>query len=137
MTLPATAAAKREAKARRSTKRRNLAIRIGSVAALLLVWEICGMLTPRIFLSPFHDSVTAFWRLATDGTLLAATSSSLLVFCAGLGGLVIRHASSFRTAEMFVPIFVLVALGYGLTALVLLMQERIAPWKETERDLGA
>jgi ABC-type nitrate/sulfonate/bicarbonate transport system permease component len=272
MTLRSTAAAKHEAKARLSAKRRNVAIRIGSVAALLLVWEICGMFTPRIFLSPFHDSVTAFWRLAADGSLLAATASSLLVLLAGLaisiaigvplglvmgrhvrwdwalspyvnglyatpsvallpllslwlglylapkialvvllaifpiikntyagvttlgdelleparsmqasqlqiarlviapatvpfvmaglrlavgrgivglvvgefftaqtglGGLVIRHASSFRTAEMFVPIFVLVALGYGLTALVLLMQERIAPWKETERDLGA
>src|SRR5205807_10130641 len=54
----------------------------------------------------------------------------------GLGGLVIRYASSFRTAEMFVPIFVLVALGYGLTALVVVLQERIAPWKETERDVG-
>src|SRR2546423_5026505 len=84
MSPPSSAAAKREAKARRSAKRRNLAIRIGSVAALLLVWEICGMFTPRIFLSPFHDSVTAFWRLATDGSLLAATSSSLLVLVAGL-----------------------------------------------------
>jgi hypothetical protein len=37
---------------------------------------------------------------------------------------------------MFVPIFVLVALGYGLTALVVVLQARIAPWKETERDLG-
>jgi ABC-type nitrate/sulfonate/bicarbonate transport system permease component len=37
---------------------------------------------------------------------------------------------------MFVPIFVLVALGYGLTVLVAALQERIAPWKETERDLG-
>jgi hypothetical protein len=31
------------------------------------------MLTPRIFLAPFHDTVLAFWRLAKDGTLLAAT----------------------------------------------------------------
>ena len=54
----------------------------------------------------------------------------------GLGGLLVRYASNFRTAEMFVPIFVLVALGYGLTALVAALQERLAPWKETERDLG-
>ena len=37
---------------------------------------------------------------------------------------------------MFVPIFVLVVLGYGLTALVIALQEHIAPWKETERDLS-
>jgi ABC-type nitrate/sulfonate/bicarbonate transport system permease component len=271
MSTPAISAAAREAAVRRAVKRRNLAIRIGSVLVLLLAWEICGMLTPRIFLSPFHDSVVAFWRLAGDGTLLAATLSSISVLAAGLaisvvlgvplgllmgrharldwalspyvnglyatptvallpvlslwlglyfapkvalvvllaifpiikntyagvatvgpelvepassmqasefqiarcvivpaivpfvmtglrlsigrgivglvvgefftaqtglGGLLIRHASNFRTAEMFVPIFVLVALGYGLTALVAILQERIAPWKETERDPG-
>jgi ABC-type nitrate/sulfonate/bicarbonate transport system permease component len=54
----------------------------------------------------------------------------------GLGGLLIRYASNFRTAEMFVPIFVLVAVGYGLTALVIVVQERIAPWKETDREPG-
>jgi NitT/TauT family transport system permease protein len=54
----------------------------------------------------------------------------------GLGGLLVRYASSFRTAEMFVPIIVLVAAGYGLTSLVVLLQQRLAPWKETERDQG-
>lgn len=271
MTVSLTAAAAREVGARRTTKLRNLAIRLGSVIALLLVWEICGMLTPRIFLSPFHETVVAFWRLCRDGTLVAPTLSSLSVLFSGfavsvllgvplgllmgryvrlnwalspyvnglyatptvallpllslwlglyvapkvaivvllaifpiikntyagvatvgqellepassmqasefqiaryviapaivpfvmagirlsvgrgivglvvgefftaqtgLGGLLIRYASNFRTAEMFVPIFVLVALGYGLTALVAALQERIAPWKETERDLG-
>jgi ABC-type nitrate/sulfonate/bicarbonate transport system permease component len=38
---------------------------------------------------------------------------------------------------MFVPIFVLVVIGYGLTALVAVLQRRIAPWKETDRDAGA
>ena len=63
MTVSLTAAAAREAGARRATKRRNLAIRLGSIVALLLAWEICGMLTPRIFLPPFHETVVAFWRL--------------------------------------------------------------------------
>jgi NitT/TauT family transport system permease protein len=54
----------------------------------------------------------------------------------GLGGLLVRYASSFKTAEMFVPIIVLVAIGYGLTALVAWGQQRLAPWKETERDQG-
>jgi ABC-type nitrate/sulfonate/bicarbonate transport system permease component len=271
MEVSLTAAATREAAVRRATKRRNLAIRVGSVIALLLIWEICGMFTSRIFLSPFDETVVAFWRLGRDGTLLAATWNSLSVLVAGLaisvvlgvplgllmgrhvrldwalspyvnglyatptvallpllslwlglyvapkvaivvllaifpiikntyagvatvdhellepassmqasefqiarhviapaivpfvmaglrlsvgrgivglvvgefftaqtglGGLVIRYASSFRTAEMFVPIFVLAALGYGLTAVVVVLHERIAPWKETERDVG-
>ena len=260
-----------EASARRGVRRRNLAIRAGSIAALLLAWEIGGMLTPRIFLAPFHDTVLAFWRLAKDGTLITATVNSLSVLLAGLaisvivgvligllmgrsprinwvmgpyvnglyatptvaflpvlslwlglyagpkvaivvllaifpiiknthagvvtigeelvepaasmcasefqiarlviapaivpfimaglrlsvgrgvvglvvgefftaqtglGGLLVRYASSFRTAEVFVPIIVLVVVGYGLTSLVVSLQQRLAPWKETERDQG-
>ena len=83
MTVSLTAAAAREVGARRATKRRNLAIRLGSVVVLLLVWEICGMLTPRIFLSPFHETVVAFWRLCRDGTLVVPTLSSLSVLFAG------------------------------------------------------
>ena len=37
---------------------------------------------------------------------------------------------------MFVPIIVLVAVGYGLTSLIAHLQKRLAPWKETERDQG-
>jgi ABC-type nitrate/sulfonate/bicarbonate transport system permease component len=265
-------AAAHEAILRRNVRRRNLGIRAASVAALLLVWEIVGLFTPRIFLQPFHATIVAFWKMLGDGALLAATSASLAVLLAGLaisvllgmplgllmgryvrldwalspyvnglyatptvallpvlslwlglyfapkvaivvllaifpiikntyagaatvgpellepaismqaselqiaryviapaivpfvmaglrlsvgrgivglvvgefftaqtglGGLLIRYASNFRTAEMFVPIFVLVAIGYGLTALVGLLQRRVAPWKETDRDAGA
>ncbi|MDB5601979.1 MAG: hypothetical protein JWN71_4023 [Xanthobacteraceae bacterium] len=271
MTTSLAHAAAREAAARRYVKRRNLAIRTGSIALLFLAWEIGGMFTPRIFLAPFHDTVLAFWKLTKDGTLLTATANSLSVLLAGLaisvvfgallgllmgrylrfnwmigpyvnglyatptvallpvlslwlglyagpkiaivvllaifpiikntyagvitvgqellepavsmrasefqiarlviapaiipfvmaglrlsvgrgivglvvgefftaqtglGGLLVRYASSFRTAEMFVPIIVLVAAGYGLTSLVVLLQQRLAPWKETERDQG-
>jgi len=266
-----TAAIAREAAARRATRRRNLAIRLGSIAVLLLAWEIGGMVTPRIFLSPLHDTVMAFWRLAKDGSLITATLNSLSVLLAGLaisvvlgvvlglvmgryqrinwmlepyinglyatptvaflpvlslwlglytgpkiaivvllavfpiikntyagvvtvgpellepavsmrasefqiacqviapaivpfimaglrlavgrgivglvvgefftaqtglGGLLVRYASSFRTAEMFVPIIALVAIGYGLTSIIAMLQLRLAPWKETERDQG-
>lgn len=271
MTMALDAAVARETVARRNVRRRNLAIRFASIGVLLLAWEIGGMFTPRIFLSPFHDTVLAFWRLLRDGSLIAATSSSLGVLFAGLaisvvlgvllgllmgryrrvnwmlepyvnglyatptvaflpvltlwlglytgpkiaivvllaifpiikntyagvmtvgqemiepaismrasefqisrlviapaiipfmmaglrlaigrgivglvvgefftaqtglGGLLVRYASSFRTAEMFVPIIVLVAIGYGLTTLVATTQARLAPWKETERDQG-
>ena len=271
MTMSLTEAAAREASARRGVRRRNLAIRVGSIAALLLAWEIGGMFTPKIFLAPFHDTVMAFWRLGKDGTLITATLNSLTVLFAGLaisvvlgtligllmgryrridwmmgpyvnglyatptvaflpilslwlglytgpkiaivvllavfpiiknthagvvtvgqeflepavsmrasefqlarlviapaiipfimaglrlsvgrgivglvvgefftaqtglGGLLVRYASSFRTAEMFVPIIVMVVVGYGLTSLVVILQNRLAPWKETERDQG-
>lgn len=271
MTMLLDAAIAREAAARRNVRRRNLAIRFASIAALLLAWEIGGMLTPRIFLSPFHDTVLAFWRMANDGSLVTATLNSVGVLFAGLaisvvlgvllglligryrridwmlepyinglyatptvallpvltlwlglytgpkiaivvllaifpiikntyagvmtvgqemmepavsmrasefqiarlviapaiipfmmaglrlavgrgivglvvgefftaqtglGGLLVRYASSFRTADMFVPIIVLIVVGYGLTTLIAAAQVRLAPWKETERDQG-
>ena len=264
-------AARREADARRSTRRRMLGIRAASVAVLLLAWEIGGWYMPRIFLAPFHETLLAFVTLTRNGILVTATLSSLGVLLAGLaisvvlgvvlglvmgryrridwmlapyvnglyatptvallpvlslwlglyfapkvaivvllaifpiikntyagvvtvgqellepalsmgaselqisrqviapaivpfimaglrlavgrgvvglvvgefftaqtglGGVLVRYASSFKTAEMFVPIIILVAIGYGLTTLVVLLQKRLAPWKETERDLG-
>lgn len=260
-----------EAANRRVVRRRNILIRVASIAVLLLAWEILGMYTPRIFLAPFHDTVLAFIRLSRDGTLLTATLNSLSVLLAGLlisavlgvivgllmgryrridwmlapyvnglyatptvallpvlslwfglytapkitivvllaifpiikntyagvttlgqellepalsmgasemqisrqviapaivpflmaglrlsvgrgivgvvvgefftaqtglGGVLVRYASNFQTAESFVPIIVLVGLGYGLTSLVIMLQKRLAPWKETERDPG-
>ena len=260
-----------EAATRRSTRRRNLAIRITSISLLLIAWELGGLYTSRIFLAPFHETVVAFIRLGGDGTLLAATLNSLEVLIVGLllsavfgaavgllmgryrridwmlspyvnglyatptvallpvlslwlglyaapkiaivvllavfpiikntyagvvtlgqellepavsmdaselqisrlviapaiipfvmagfrlaigrgivglivgefftaqtglGGVLVRYASNFQTAEMFVPIIVLVAIGYGLTSLVVLLQKRLTPWKESERDQG-
>jgi ABC-type nitrate/sulfonate/bicarbonate transport system permease component len=80
--------------------------------------------------------VMAGLRLAVGRGIVGLVVGEFFTAQTGLGGLVIRYASSFRTAEMFVPIFVLVALGYGLTVLIVALQERIAPWKTTERDPG-
>jgi len=271
MALSLADAAVLEAATRRSTRRRNLAIRITSISLLPIAWELVGLYTPRIFLAPFHETVVAFVRLGSDGTLLAATLNSLVVLIAGLllsaligaaigllmgryrridwmlspyvnglyatptvallpvlslwlglyaapkiaivvllavfpiikntyagvvtlgqellepavsmdaselqisrlviapaiipfvmagfrlaigrgivglivgefftaqtglGGVLVRYASNFQTAEMFVPIIVLVAIGYGLTSLVVLLQKKLTPWKESERDQG-
>ena len=271
MALSLADAAVLEAATRRSTRRRNLAVRITSISLLPIAWELVGLYTPRIFLAPFHETVVAFVRLGSDGTLLAATLNSLGVLIAGLllsaligaaigllmgryrridwmlspyvnglyatptvallpvlslwlglyaapkiaivvllavfpiikntyagvvtlgqellepavsmdaselqisrlviapaiipfvmagfrlaigrgivglivgefftaqtglGGVLVRYASNFQTAEMFVPIFVLVAIGYGLTSLVVLLQKKLTPWKESERDQG-
>lgn len=271
MALSLADAAVLEAATRRSTRRRNLAIRITSISLLPIAWELVGLYTPRIFLAPFHETVVAFVRLGSDGTLLAATLNSLGVLIAGLllsaligaaigllmgryrridwmlspyvnglyatptvallpvlslwlglyaapkiaivvllavfpiikntyagvvtlgqellepavsmdaselqisrlviapaiipfvmagfrlaigrgivglivgefftaqtglGGVLVRYASNFQTAEMFVPIIVLVAIGYGLTSLVVLLQKKLTPWKESERDQG-
>lgn len=250
---------------------RNFGIRAGSLALILVAWEVVGLLVPPIFLAPFHRTVTAAITIIEDGTLLRATLSSLSVLLlglaisvglgvplglamgryrtlrwilepyvnglystptvaflpivtfwfglylpskvvivvliaifpilkntmagvmtvghellepaksmrasksqifnkvmlpatlpfvmaglrlsigrgivgvvvgefftaqTGLGGMVVAYASRFRTAEMFVPIMVLVAIGMILTAAVKLLHLSLAPWKESERDEG-
>jgi NitT/TauT family transport system permease protein len=92
----------------------------------------CYVITPAIV--PF---VMAGLRLSVGRGIVGLVVGEFFTAQTGLGGLIIRYASNFRTAEMFVPIFVLVAIGYGLTALVAVLQRRIAPWKETDRDAGS
>ena len=271
MTMSMAHAVTLETANRRWTRRRNLSIRIASISALVIGWEIGGLFTPQIFFAPFHATVIAFFRMSIDGTLLIASLNSLGVLLAGLalsvvigvvlgllmgryrrfewmaapyvnglyatptvallpvvslwlglytapkvaivvllavfpiiknihagvatlsqellepavsmgatelqishkvvapaiipflmaglrlavgrgivglvvgefftaqtglGGVLVRYASNFKTAEMFVPIAVLAAIGYGLTSAVVILQEWLAPWKESERDLG-
>src|SRR5260370_42253178 len=73
-------------------------------------------------------------RLSVGRGIVGLVVGEFFTAQTGLGGLLIRYASNFRTAEMFVPIFVLGALGYGLTALVCARHELIAPWKRRARD---
>jgi NitT/TauT family transport system permease protein len=80
--------------------------------------------------------IMAGLRLAVGRGVVGVVVGEFFTAQTGLGGVLVKHASSFKTAEMFVPIIVLVAIGYGLTTLVMLLQKRVAPWKETERDQG-
>jgi NitT/TauT family transport system permease protein len=255
----------------RTAARRNLAIRLASIAFILAIWEIVGLLVPPIFLAPFHQTVIAFFELTADGALPRATLATLAVLFlglsiaiilgvaigllmgryrtvrwvlepyvnglystptvaflplvtfwlglylapkiaivvliaifpmlkntaagvatvgtdylepaesmraselalfikvimpatlpfimagvrlaigrgivgvvvgefftaqSGLGGMVVFYASKFQTAEMFVPIIVLVTVGVCLTELAKRLQSVLAPWKESERDQG-
>ena len=68
--------------------------------------------------------VMAGFRLAIGRGIVGLVVGEFFTAQTGLGGLLVRYASSFQTAEMFVPIIVLVAIGYGLTSLVALLQQR-------------
>jgi ABC-type nitrate/sulfonate/bicarbonate transport system permease component len=80
--------------------------------------------------------IMAGLRLAVGRGVVGLVVGEFFTAQTGLGGLLVRFASTFRTAEMFVPIIVLVGVGYGLTSLIVYLQKRLAPWKETERDQG-
>ena len=75
-------------------------------------------------------------RLAVGRAIVGLIVGEFFTAQTGLGGLLVRYASDFKTAEMFVPIAVLAAIGYGLTSAVVSLQAWLAPWKESERDLG-
>jgi NitT/TauT family transport system permease protein len=46
----------------------------------------------------------------------------------GVGYLIARYASTYRTDAMFVPIVALGMLGITLTGLLRLVERRVAPW---------
>jgi NitT/TauT family transport system permease protein len=80
--------------------------------------------------------VMAGFRLAIGRGIVGLIVGEFFTAQNGLGGILVSFASSFRTAEMFVPIIVLVIIGYSLTTLVVYLQKRLTPWKESERDQG-
>jgi NitT/TauT family transport system permease protein len=73
---------------RRPTKRRlagrEWLVRLGSVAAVLLAWELYAPHVPRIFLRPPSDVARAFVELVRDGSLWVALTQSLRQLAAGL-----------------------------------------------------
>jgi NitT/TauT family transport system permease protein len=75
-------------------------------------------------------------RLGVGRGIVGLVVAEFFTAQGGLGGLIVRYASSFKTAEMFVPIIVLIAIGYSLTAFVTWSQHRLAPWKATDTDIG-
>lgn len=90
----------------------------------------------RVIVPAIVPFVMAGFRLAIGRGIVGLIVGEFFTAQTGLGGLIVRYASSFRTAEMFVPIIVLVGIGYGLTSLVAVLQNKVAPWKESERDIG-
>jgi NitT/TauT family transport system permease protein len=80
--------------------------------------------------------VRAGFRLAIGRGIVGLIVGEFFTAQNGLGGILVSFASSFRTAEMFVPIIVLVIIGYSLTTLGVYLQKRLTPWKESERDQG-
>ncbi|OFV80720.1 MAG: hypothetical protein A2W26_13350 [Acidobacteria bacterium RBG_16_64_8] len=75
-------------------------------------------------------------RLAIGRGVVGMVVAEFLTAITGLGGLLVQYAGRFKTAQMFAPLFVIVMIGYGLTELVKALHEKVAPWKQTERDVS-
>jgi len=75
-------------------------------------------------------------RIAIGRGLVGMIVAELFTAITGLGAMLSLYGNIFETAKMFVVILVLAALGFGLIQGALMLERRMARWKETERGLG-
>jgi ABC-type nitrate/sulfonate/bicarbonate transport system permease component len=67
-------------------------------------------------------------RLGVGRGVIGMVIAEFFTAISGLGAIIIQTGNSFKTADMFVPIIVIMALGIGLTALVGVLERKVAPW---------
>ena len=67
-------------------------------------------------------------RLAVGRGLIGMVLADLYTAISGIGYLIVRTASTYQVDKMFVPIVTLGSLGVTLTALLRLLEIKVAPW---------
>ena len=72
--------------------------------------------------------IVAGLRLAIGRGLIGMVLADLYTAITGIGYLIARYASIYRTDAMFVPIVTLGILGISLTGLLRFVERRLAPW---------
>lgn len=72
--------------------------------------------------------IVAGLRLAIGRGLIGMVLADLYTAITGIGYLIARYASIYRTDAMFVPIVTLGILGISLTSLLRFIERRVAPW---------
>ncbi|MGL4967434.1 MAG: ABC transporter permease [Inquilinus sp.] len=82
----------------------------------------------QIVLPAVLPYIMAGLRLGIGKAVIAMVIAEFLTAISGLGGVIIGAANSFKTAEMFVPIIIIMVLAVLLTALVGFIERRVAPW---------
>jgi ABC-type nitrate/sulfonate/bicarbonate transport system permease component len=71
-------------------------------------------------------------RLAVGRSIIAMVVAEFFTSISGLGGLILASGERLATADMFVPVLLLMILGLSLTNLVSWLEHKVAPWqKET------
>ena len=67
-------------------------------------------------------------RLAVGRGLIGMVLADLYTAISGIGYLIVRTAATYQVDKMFVPIVTLGILGITLTALLRVLERRVAPW---------
>jgi taurine transport system permease protein len=83
----------------------------------------------QIVLPAVLPYIMAGLRLGIGKAVIALVIAEFLTSISGLGGVIISSANSFQTAEMFVPIIVIMVLAVVLTNLVSVIERKVAPWQ--------
>ena len=79
--------------------------------------------------------IVAGLRLAIGRGLIGMVLADLYTAITGIGYLIARYASIYRTDAMFVPIVTLGVLGITLTSVLRFFERRVAPWmRQPERE---
>jgi NitT/TauT family transport system permease protein len=73
--------------------------------------------------------IMAGLRLGIGKAVIGIVIAEFQTAISGLGGIIITSANAFRTAEMFVPIVLIMVLAVVLTELVGLLEKYVAPWQ--------
>jgi len=73
-------------------------------------------------------------RLAVGRGMIGMVLADLYTAISGIGYLIVRTASTFQVDKMFVPIVTLGLLGVTLTALVRVVEKRVAPWTAAAQE---
>jgi sulfonate transport system permease protein len=79
--------------------------------------------------------IVAGLRLSIGRGLIGMVLADLYTAITGIGYLISRYASIYRTDAMFVPVVTLGVLGIALTGLLRLIERRVTPWMHrSERE---
>jgi len=87
-----------------------------------------GQLWTNIVLPAALPFIVTGLRLAVGRGLIGMVLADLYTAISGVGYLIVRTASTYQVDKMFVPIVTLGLLGVTLTALLRVLERRVAPW---------
>ncbi len=68
-------------------------------------------------------------RLAVGRALVGVVIAEFYSAISGLGFVIVSYASTFQTAQVFVPVVILMLLGVAFTWALRTLEARLAPWK--------
>jgi ABC-type nitrate/sulfonate/bicarbonate transport system permease component len=67
-------------------------------------------------------------RVALSQALVGVIVAEMTAIITGLGGMIIRFANFFQTANLFVPILAIMVVSVALTTLLKRLERRLMPW---------